>query len=41
VNGDAGGSTTGLPGVAFGFIDPLAAKGARIGLDDILVVTAP
>jgi len=35
------GSFTGLPGVAFGFIDPLVGTGARIGLDDILVVTAP
>ena len=29
------------PGVIFGFVDPVSKSGARVGFDDLLVVTAP
>jgi hypothetical protein len=38
---DPGGATTTFPGVIFGFIDPLGSSAARVGFDNLLVVTTP
>jgi hypothetical protein len=38
---DPGGATMTFPGVIFGFVDPLGSSAARVGFDNLLVVTAP
>jgi len=38
---DPGGATMTFPGVIFGFVDPLGSSAARVGFDNLLVVTVP